>query len=190
VADGGPTTRLYTRTGDRGETGLAGGTRVAKDSPRVRAYGTLDELGAHLGLALAEAPLSARGVRELLLRLQHEVFLAQTEVAAGPSAPPIPHPIDERHVGRLESDIDRFTDRSEPMRSFVLPGGSRLAAQLHVARTVARRAERELWSVHRTEPLRAVLLQWSNRLSDLLFALALASNQTEGVHEIPPDYSV
>ena len=191
MADGGSTpTRLYTRTGDHGETGLPGGVRVAKDSVRVRAYGTLDELDAHLGLALAHAPASATELRATLLRLQHELFLAQTELATGGPGRTPTHSVTERHVRRLESEIDQATERLEPLRNFVLPGGGLTGAQLHVARTIARRAERELWALHREEPLAPTLLEWMNRLSDLLFALALLVNRIEGVREIPPDYTL
>jgi cob(I)alamin adenosyltransferase len=181
--------RLYTRTGDRGTTGLAGGARVAKDSARIRAYGTLDELGAHLGLVSAQLPEALAEFRPTLLRLEHELYIAQTELAAAPGGKPPAYRIESRHVDRLESDIDRFDAMHPPLRLFVLPRGSVTASQLHVARTVARRAERELWTLHGTEPQRAELLQWTNRLSDLLFALALAANHALGVAEINPDFS-
>jgi cob(I)alamin adenosyltransferase len=93
-------------------------------------------------------------------------------------------------VQRLEEEIDRYSATLEPMRSFVLPRGGKAGAQLHVCRAVARRAERALWALHRESPQPAELLQWSNRLSDLLFALALWVNRSEGIREVPPDYSV
>ncbi|MGA8543396.1 MAG: cob(I)yrinic acid a,c-diamide adenosyltransferase [Thermoplasmata archaeon] len=181
--------RLYTRTGDRGTTGLAGGARVDKDSPRIRAYGTFDELGAQLGLLETDLPDSLVDFRQTVRRLEHELFIAQSELAVTPGAKPPTHRIESRHVSRLESDIDRFDAAHPELRSFVLPRGSRAAAQLHVARTVARRAERELWELNRTEPQRPELLTWTNRLSDLLFALALAANHALGVTEVAPDYS-
>ena len=182
--------RLYTRTGDRGTTGLAGGGRVDKDSPRIRAYGAYDELGSELGLAAAELPDSLEDARALLRRLGHELFIAQSELAATPGRSLKTPLIEARHVSRLEGDIDRFDAAHPPLTSFVLPGGSSAAGRLHVCRAVARRAERELWTLNRTEPQRAELLQWANRLSDLLFAVALAANHALGVAEIPPDYSV
>jgi cob(I)alamin adenosyltransferase len=182
--------RLYTRTGDRGTTGLAGGARVDKDSARIRAYGTLDELGSQLGVVAAELPATLGDARAVVARLQHELFLAQTELAAAPGGSPPAARIEARHVARLEADIDRFDAAHPELRSFVLPGGSRSAAAIHVARTVARRAERELWSLNRAEPQRTELLIWSNRLSDLLFALALAVNHALGVAEVAPDYSI
>jgi len=191
VAAGGESIpRLYTRTGDHGTTGLAGGARVDKDSPRIRAYGAYDELGAHLGLLASGLPEELASIRETVRRLQHELFVAQTELASGRAGKPPAHRIEARHVTRLEKDIDRFDGSHPPLSSFVLPGGSNAAASLHVCRTVARRAERELWALHRAEPQRKELLEWANRLSDLLFALALAANHALGVPETSPDYSV
>jgi cob(I)alamin adenosyltransferase len=190
VAAGGESIpRLYTRTGDHGETGLAGGARVGKDSLRIRAYGAYDELGASLGLALSLLDDRVDDVRRVVRRLEDELFVAQTELAAAPGGPPAKHRIESRQVERLEHDIDRFDAAHPPLRSFVLPTGATAAAALHVARTVARRAERELLALHRVEPQTDVLLAWANRLSDLLFALALATNHALGVVESAPDYS-
>lgn len=122
-------------------------------------------------------------------RLGHELFVAQAQLARDPSAPSPSVTIDAGRVERLERDIDRFDALHPPLTSFVLPGGSTAAASLHVARTVARRAEREVVALHRVEPVDASLLAWANRVSDLLFALALAANHAEGVPEVPPDYS-
>ena len=182
--------RLYTRTGDRGTTGLAGGSRVDKESARIRAYGTFDELGAQLGWALTVLPESLSEIREVVRRLEDELFVAQSEVAASPDGPGPKHRILSRHVQRLEADIDRFVAPQPPLRGFVLPGGSPSAAALHVCRTIARRAERELFGLHRETPLSADLLAWANRLSDLLFALALAANFALHVRETPPGYDV
>jgi cob(I)alamin adenosyltransferase len=181
--------RLYTRTGDRGTTGLAGGARVDKDSARIRAYGTLDELGSQLGVVESELPESLSDARAVVRRLEHELFIAQSELAAAPGSKGPPARIEGRHAERLEKDIDRFDAAHPELKSFVLCRGSRPAAALHVARTVARRAERELWALHRTEPQRPELLAWANRLSDLLFAMALAANHALGVDEVAPDYS-
>lgn len=181
--------RLYTRTGDRGTTGLAGGARVEKDSARIRVYGTFDELGSQLGLVEAELPDSLIDARTAVRRLEHELYIAQSELAVATGAKPPAHRIEAHHVARLESDIDRFDAAHPALRSFVLPRGARATAQLHVARTIARRAERELWTLQRSEPQREELLQWTNRLSDLLFALALATNHALGVAEVAPDYS-
>jgi cob(I)alamin adenosyltransferase len=181
--------RLYTRTGDRGTTGLAGGARVDKDSARIRAYGSFDELGSQLGVVEADIPSQLADLAAAIRRVEHELYIAQSELAVAPTAKPPAHRIEARHVVRLERDIDTFDGQHPELRSFVLPRGSRLAAHLHVARTVARRAERELWALNRIEPQREELLQWTNRLSDLLFAMALAANHSLGVTEVAPDYS-
>lgn len=123
-------------------------------------------------------------------RLQHELFVAQAELARSPEAPSTPVRIERRHVERLEGELDRYTAKLEPLDSFVLARGRGGGAALHVARTVARRAERTLWALHRVEPQRPELLAWMNRLSDLLFALALAVNRIQGEPFVPPDYSV
>ena len=190
AAGGESIARLYSRTGDHGTTALHGGSRVDKDSARVRAYGTYDELGAILGLVEAELPPEPSEIRSIVRRLQSELYIAQGELAtpSGSGAPS--HRIEARHVERLEADIDRFEDSHARLRSFVLSGGSRPGALLHLARTVARRAEREIWSLRRTETVSPELLRWSNRVSGLLFALALATNRALGVPEVPPDYSV
>ena len=182
--------RLYSRTGDHGTTALHGGSRVDKDSARVRAYGTYDELGAILGLVETELPSEPAELRSIVRRLESELYIAQSELAtpSGGAAPR--HRIEARHVDRLEADIDRFEASHRPQRSFVLSGGSRAGALLHLARTVARRAEREIWALHRVDTLSPELLRWANRLSGLLFALALATNQALGVAEVAPDYSV
>lgn len=182
--------RLYTRMGDRGTTALAGGLRVEKDSPRVGAYGSYDELGAILGLVEVELPSELSDIRLIVRRLRSELFIAQAELATEPGGRPPPHRIEARHVTRLESDIERFADSHKRLRTFVLAGGSRPAALFHVARAIARRGEREIWTLHRSEHLSPDLLSWANRLSGLFFALALATNCALGVAEEPPDYSV
>ncbi len=112
-----------------------------------------------------------------------------SELATPPGRPPPVQRIGARHVQRLERDIDRLEARAPPLTSFVLPRGAPAAAQAHVARTVARRAERELWRLHAAEPVGPEILQWTNRMSDLLFALALVLNHEAGVEETPPDYA-
>jgi len=191
VAAGGESiARLYSRTGDRGTTALAGGARVDKDSLRVHAYGSFDELGAVLGLVEVELPPELVQIRAIVRRLQHELYIAQAQLATPPGGHPPKHRIEARHVERIESDIEKLKSSHARLRSFVLSGGSRPGALLHISRTIARRAERELWSLHRAEPLPPELLSWTNRLSGLLFALALATNRALGVAETPPDYSV
>jgi len=168
-------TRIYTRGGDRGETSLGDGTRVSKLDPRVRAFGAVDELNAHVGLALA-APGLPGEIREVLQRVQNELF----DLGADLSVPLERH--DRLRVGhalveRLEQDCDRLNAELEPLTSFVLPGGSEGAARLHVARTVCRRAEREALAASREVALNPQALVYLNRLSDLLFIAARAANR-------------
>jgi cob(I)alamin adenosyltransferase len=157
---------------------------------RIRAYGTFDELGAHLGQVEAGLPPGLDDLRRLVRRLEHELFIAQSELAVGPGGRPPAYRIEAKHVLGLEHEIDKWDAAHPPLTSFVLAGGTPSAAAFHVARTVSRRAERELWALHRTDPQRPELLEWTNRLSDLLFAAALATNHALGVPETPPDYSV
>lgn len=165
-----------------------GGRRLKKTSRRIATFGALDEVGAHLGLARAALDGRAPDLAALLTRLGHELFVAQAELASPAAAPA--HRIEARHVARLESEIDRYSRELTDLESFVLPGGSTAGAELHVARAVARRAERELWALDAEEPLSPELLAWTNRLSDLLFALALSANRSAGVAEVRPDYTV
>jgi cob(I)alamin adenosyltransferase len=176
--------KVYTGTGDDGTTGLADGQRVGKDSPRVRAYGTVDELNALIGKALAGGldPI----LETELSRIQHELFhlgadLSTPEVegerAAGPR-------IEERHVTALEGLLDRLTAELPPLENFVLPGGSPGAAWLHLARTVCRRAERHLVTLAREEAVGPFTLPYLNRLSDALFVMARYENRRRGVAEV------
>jgi cob(I)alamin adenosyltransferase len=170
-------TKVYTRTGDRGETALVGGRRVPKDSPRIIAYGAVDELNSILGIVRALAakqssPATERLI-ELLQRLQNELFDLGSELAT-------PHDAEyegmwhasEAEVRALERTMDECQKSLEILKSFVLPGGGVLGAFLHQARTVCRRAEIEILELSRTEPLNPFVLRYVNRLSDLLFVLA------------------
>ncbi|MCI4329907.1 MAG: cob(I)yrinic acid a,c-diamide adenosyltransferase [Thermoplasmata archaeon] len=191
MATGGPNrTRLYTRTGDRGETGLSGGGRVGKSSTRIRTFGSYDELGASLGVAEAALPPTESEVAKLLVRLQHQLYVAMSELATPPGAKPPAHLIGSRHVTDLEKEIDRYSEAIEPVHAFVLPRGTAAGSAIHVARTISRRAERELWGLHAEAPQREELLQWANRLSDLLFAVALVVNRRAGFAELSPDYAI
>lgn len=189
AAGGTNATRLYTRTGDGGSTALVGGTRVGKDSLRLEAYGTFDELAAWVGLTDAELPGELGTLHPLLRRIQHQLFLAENELATPLGREPPGGRIGPRHVTELEHALDEYSGPAQSLRSFVLPGGSAAAARFHVARTVARRAERDLWRLHALEPQRPELAQWINRLGDLFFALALWANERLAVAEVPPDYS-
>jgi cob(I)alamin adenosyltransferase len=174
--------RIYTRTGDQGETALGDGTRVPKDHPRVAAYGSVDELNAVLGLLVAATPDGA-GIPDLvpLLRdVQNDLF----DVGADLCVPQLaaPGPTDTRlrvrpeQVARLERAIDRVNEGLSPLTSFVLPGGTPVSAWCHLARTVCRRAERDIVALGRLEPLNPQVVIYLNRLSDLLFVLARACN--------------
>ena len=171
-------TRVYTRTGDKGETALVGGQRVPKDSPRIAAYGTIDELNAIVGIVrtfneerLAEGA-HHRWLDETLRRIQNELFDLGSELATPPQAEyEGMFKVGEEQVSALERLMDRCQKDLEPLKSFTLPGGGRLNAFLHQARTVCRRAEREVLALSRVEPINAWALRYVNRLSDAFFVL-------------------
>lgn len=176
-------TKVYTRTGDDGTTGLGGGQRVPKTCPRVVAYGTVDELNACIGTVL-----SAESVAELvepLRRIQNELFHLGAELctperdAARPAGPRI----EQRHIEGLEHTIDTLSERLEPLANFILPGGTPAAAQMHVARTVCRRAERDVLVLRESEPLGECVVPYLNRLSDTLFVMARFQNKAAGVED-------
>ena len=170
--------RIYTRTGDRGETGLIGGRRVPKDHLRVEAYGAVDELNAHLGLVRAQIEDAELGA--LLDDIQHRLFDLGAELATPAGSTDLSPVLGAAEIDQLERRIDRYQTSLPALREFILPGGTAPAAALHVARTVCRRAERRLVTLGREEPLRADLLRYLNRLSDLLFVLARVVNQQSG----------
>ncbi len=177
-------TKIYTKIGDGGETSLFGGGRVSKDHPRVRAYGTIDELNAAIGVARAAAP--PQEIDRILERLQHQLFDLGAELATPESvaaAARVSRTTSDR-VEALERDIDHHETLLPPLRQFVLPGGTAAAAALHHARTVARRAEREIVSLAARESINPELLKYVNRLSDLLFVLARAANRAAGQQDI------
>ncbi len=173
--------KLYTRTGDGGETSLFGGRRTSKDDVRVAAYGDVDETNAAIGLAAAsaEAPVGS-----LLRRLQSDLFVLGSELADPDLAGKSPR-LGAVDVERLERWIDEACASVEPMRQFILPGGSELASRLHLARTVSRRAERAVVTLNRQTPLGGHSVVYLNRLSDLLFALARQANAAAGVPDVP-----
>ena len=176
-------TKLYTRKGDDGTTGLGGGQRVPKDSLRVSAYGTVDELNSAIGVALAHG-LSTR-LAEVLPIIQNELFHLGSDlcfVEEDKAKFNLPQ-IEERHVEQLEEWIDEFNEAVGPLENFVLPGGSVGAAQLHVARTICRHAERKVIALSRAEPIGALVLPYLNRLSDLLFVMSRYENKQRGVAE-------
>lgn len=169
--------KIYTRTGDDGSTGLGDGTRVAKDSVRVTAYGTVDELNSAIGVVLA-CDVS-EGVREVLTQAQHDLFDLGGELCIPGMA--MVHGAD---IDRLESVLDRFNEDLPALKDFILPGGGMAAAQCHVARTVCRRAEREVVTLSRHEAVRVEAVHYLNRLSDLLFVLARVLARESGHGEV------
>jgi len=166
--------KIYTRTGDDGTTGLGSGKRVRKDSARVEAFGTIDELNSHIGLILATDDLDP-GVRDCLTHIQHQLFDVGGELCL-----PGENAMGADAVERLESLLDGFNANLPPLKDFVLPGGSPAAAVCHVARSVCRRAERRVWALARDEVVNEQILKYLNRLSDLLFVLARVLNRNSG----------
>ena len=158
--------KIYTRTGDDGTTGLGNGSRVSKDSPRVEAYGTVDELNSAIGVLLA-TPEVPPGVAACLTEVQHELFDLGGELCL-----PGHRIITAGHVTRLEKSLDEFNDTLPPLKEFILPGGGPAAAACHLARAIARRAERRVWTLAKAESVSPEVAQYLNRLSDLLFVLA------------------
>lgn len=169
--------KIYTRTGDKGDTGLGDGTRVPKDSARVEAYGTVDELNSVLGVLLTEQlPMDLRAA---LTDIQHDLFDLGGELCIpGRTA------LADVRVTQLEQILDRLNTDLTPLKEFILPGGSRAAALCHLARTVCRRAERRTIALGRTESVSPVAVKYLNRLSDLLFVMARALNQYAGQADV------
>ena len=177
-------TKVYTRTGDDGTTGLGAGGRVGKDSPRIETYGTVDELNSQIGLALSSgvndtiAPM-LREIQNDLFHLGSDLCIPEEEKARLPAPR-----IEERHVAALEGLMDRLSEELEPLANFVLPGGAPGAAQLHVARTVCRRAERLVVALSRREAVGRRTVEYLNRLSDALFVMARHENKKRGIPDV------
>ena len=173
-------TRIYTRTGDGGQTSLGDGSRVSKRDPRIEAFGVVDELNSLIGLVLAAEPNG--GQRATLERIQNELF----DVGADLSVPvelPGRLRVEQAAIDRLEEECDAFNEELEPLKSFVLPGGVEVAARLQLARAVCRRAERTTLAASEDVEINPLVLVYLNRLSDLLFILARAANSGAGVVE-------
>jgi cob(I)alamin adenosyltransferase len=173
--------RIYTKTGDQGETGLGDGSRVPKDHLRVTAYGSVDELNAVLGILVASEPNAPE--MALLRSIQNDLFDVGADlcVPQGSDEPPGQHlRVRPEQTSRLEKAIDRLNEALQPLTSFVLPGGRLASAWCHLARTVCRRAEREVVSLRRSEAINPQVVIYLNRLSDLLFVLARAYNSNGG----------
>ena len=172
-------TKVYTRTGDKGETGLVGGKRESKDSPRIEAYGAIDELNSIVGLARVfnEECLDAGDAHEflngVLCQIQDELFDLGSELATPPEFfQEGMYRVGEDEIDRIEKLIDKCQKDLEPLKSFILPGGGRIGAYLHQCRTVCRRAERDILRLARTEEINDGVLKYVNRLSDLFFVLS------------------
>jgi len=158
--------RIYTRTGDDGTTGLGDGTRTDKESPRVEAYGTVDEANSAIGMVLAVAGLP-EAVAATLAAVQHDLFDVGAELCI-----PGHRVVTDAYVTRLEEALDGYNDGLPPLKEFILPGGGPAAAACHLARTITRRAERRVWTLGRVEPVAPEVARYLNRLSDLLFVVA------------------
>ncbi len=169
--------KIYTRTGDDGSTGLGDGSRVGKDALRVAAYGTVDEANSALGVLLATNLPS--DVRDLLTRVQHQLFDLGGELSVPGYAA-----IMQADIDGLEHQLDHYNDPLPPLKDFILPGGGEACARCHLARTIVRRAEREAVALSRVEPVRGEAIKYLNRLSDLLFVLARVLARAEGHGEV------
>lgn len=170
--------KIYTRTGDDGTTGLGDGSRVPKDSLRVEAYGTVDELNSTIGMVLASDGVDD-AVRETLTQVQHELFDLGGELCIPGMAM-----IDDADITRLETSLDGFNDPLPPLKDFILPGGGMAASCCHLARTVCRRAERQVIALARVEEIRPQAQRYLNRLSDLLFVLGRVLARAGGHGEV------
>lgn len=177
--------KIYTRTGDKGQTGLLGGTRVAKDDLRIEAYGTVDELNSHLGMLRDLAGTHHAG---LLVQIQHTLFAIGSRLASASDEEAAKYkvpPVTEAHIAELEAAMDAMDRDLPPLRNFILPGGHPAVSQSHICRTVCRRAERRLVQLASTAPLPELLVRYLNRLSDLFFMLARHLAQLFGASETP-----
>jgi cob(I)alamin adenosyltransferase len=180
--------KIYTKTGDKGETGLYGGKRVRKDNPRVEAYGAVDETNAFIGFARAAIHEGSSGSREVLNYIdsvlepvQHKLF-AIGATLAGSDDPK--YAVEDNDIEFLEKAIDKMDEQVQPIKAFILPFGTDLSARLHLARVVSRDAERKIVSLSQNETVSANLLAYANRLSDFLFTLARFANKAQGIPDV------
>jgi len=169
--------KLYTRTGDDGTSGLSGGERIAKNHARMNAMGTVDELNSVIGLLVSK--LNDHDLGDILIAIQHDLFNIGGEISM-----PGHSFIKPEKISRLEALIDHFNESVEPLKDFILPGGSEAAAVCHMARSVARRAERDVVELHQQEDVCDTTRQYLNRLSDLLFAMARIINLRLGYQDV------
>lgn len=176
--------KIYTKTGDKGTTGLIGGTRVPKDHIRIEAYGSVDELNAHIGMLRDMA--SALNIEEQLIRIQEALFVIGSHLANDPEKSKMELPaFTQEEIDFLESEIDSLDANLPPMRNFVLPGGHVVVSQCHISRCVCRRAERATISLDHLAPVAELILTYLNRLSDYLFVLSRHISHTLQAQEIP-----
>ena len=174
--------RIYTRTGDKGETGLVGGGRVPKDSLRVQAYGNIDELNSVLGIA--RAFLKDKELDSLIEELQKDLFLAGADLASPTQSERAVPRITKEKITEMERTIDKLEEGLPHLKFFILPGGGQAGAILHFARTVARRAERSIVTLSKSEKINDQMISYINRLSDLLFVMARLANYRENTLEV------
>jgi cob(I)alamin adenosyltransferase len=170
-------TKIYTRTGDQGSTGLGDGSRVPKDGPRIEAFGAIDETNSAIGVLLAAA--LPDDVRVTLTQVQHDLFDLGGELAI-----PGTNMIKPEHVARLEAELDAYNEPLPPLKEFILPGGGPATAACHLARSICRRAERRTWTLAGADHVAPDALKYLNRLSDLLFVLARVLARHEGVGDV------
>lgn len=178
--------KIYTKTGDSGTTSLFGGQRVDKNSARIKAYGEVDELNSTIGLTIAELSTSEVSIGEIakkLTRIQQELLVLGADLSAPLDLKAKVPRISKSHVSRLEQEIDSWSQKLPKLRNFILPGGSKVGSQLHLARTVARRAERSIVMLSSKKKINKNILPYINRLSDWFFTLARYVNKLENVKE-------
>jgi cob(I)alamin adenosyltransferase len=177
--------KIYTKTGDKGETGLYGGTRISKSSPRIEAYGTIDELNSYIGLAITE--VQDHSVKFLLKKIQNQLFIVGSDLATPNSVEDIKKNIQRtpfEFSEEIEKSIDFFEENLEELKNFILPGGSISASFLHVCRTIARRAERRVVALNSLEQINGNIVIFLNRLSDLFFVLSRYENKVSNQPDI------
>jgi len=173
--------KIYTKTGDKGETGLMGGKRLGKDSLRIHAYGEIDELNAWLGVCRAQN--SPKEIGGMLHQLQRELFDLGADLATPLDSKVTVPRVTENQTANLEKLIDSMDEKLTPLKNFILPGGCLLVSNLHIARTVCRRAERAIVALQKQEEIGGLVVKYVNRLSDLLFTMARYANKLEGEEE-------
>ncbi len=177
--------KIYTKGGDKGETGLFGGERVSKDSARIEAYGTVDELNSFIGLTLTET--KDNEVKKFLEKIQNILFILGSDLSAPDNEKNKSHNIpriSKNHYEEIEKEIDKFDARLDELRNFILPGGCKSAALLHICRTICRRAERKVVALNNIVNLNSDIVILLNRLSDLFFVLARYENKISGIEDI------